>query len=209
MTHPVPDGDVLIHCGDMTGRGRELEVIDVANWMGGMPHRHKMAIAGNHDGALERDTGYLRQVFSEYGILYLQDTAVDIRGVRFWGAPWTPNFCNWHFMPDRYGSELRAKWALIPDDTQVLITHGPPHGVLDYYIDPSYGMAHVGCELLAERIEQLPELRVHAFGHIHESQGKTVLVYDATGPMRQVDFINAAICDRNYDPVNAPQVVDL
>lgn len=208
MLHPIPDGDVLIHCGDMTGHGSDREVLSVAAWMKELPHRWKMAVGGNHDAALEGDNGYLRQAFADAGVLYMQDTAAEIEGVKFWGAPWTPNFCDWHFMPPRNSPELRLKWDLIPDDTQVLITHGPPHGILDAYVGEHYiakaGAVHVGCELLAERTFQMPALKVHVFGHIHEGYGRALVEAAST-----YEAVNAAICNRDYRPVNAPQVVEV
>lgn len=210
MAHKVPDGDVLVHCGDMTGHGTLLEHTKVAGWLGSFQHTHKLAIAGNHDAAAEQDEDAVRREFSREGVLYLKDTCLDLDGVKFWGAPWTPNFCDWSFMPERLGPELAAKWDLIPEDTEVLITHGPPHGILDAYSEPRYiekaGQVHVGCELLRARIERLPALRLHAFGHIHEGHGYEEVVLDNG---RKVRFVNAAICTRSYTPFNPPIVVDL
>lgn len=216
MFHPIPDGDVLIHCGDMTGHGSLPEVSAVARWLGDQPHKHKIAIAGNHDGACESDAGVVSMFFRECGVLYLCDNAVELDGVKFWGAPWTPNFCDWYFMPKRNSPELKAKWDLIPDDTQVLITHGPPHGILDAYVEPRYieraGAEHVGCELLRLRVAQLPILRIHVFGHIHEGYGSERARFGSrqqSGDAGLVTFVNAATCNRDYRPVNPPQVVDL
>src|ERR1035437_7388616 len=97
------------------------------------------------------------------------------------------------------GAEIASKWALIPDDVQVLITHGPPHGILDEVVSPRG--KDQGCEALRERIVSLPALRLHAFGHIHEAYGTF-----SEGGRR---FVNASICDYLYAPVNAPVVVDL
>ena len=211
MLHPIPDGDVLIHCGDMTGHGTLPQLSAVARWLGEQPHKYKIAVPGNHDAAAETDTGVIEMFFRECNVLFLIDKAVTLDGVKFWGAPWTPNFCNWHFMPRRNSPEMQAKWDLIPDDTQVLITHGPPHGILDEYIEPGYiedaGQDHVGCELLRTRIRALHNLKVHLFGHIHEGYGRVRVSREAGDPL--VEYVNAAICNRNYKPWNRPQAVDL
>jgi Icc-related predicted phosphoesterase len=110
-------------------------------------------------------------------------------------------------MPDRLSETLRLKWEKIPEDTEVLITHGPPHGILDttfHYSSDDLG--HCGCELLRARIEHLPKLRLHAFGHIHEGHGREDLVLDNNNRVR---FVNAAICTRSYNPYNKPQVEEL
>lgn len=211
MSHPIPDGDVLIHCGDMTGHGTLPQLSAVACWLGEQPHKYKIAIAGNHDAFCESNPPLTKELFWERGVDYLCDEEKIIEGVKFWGAPWTPNFCDWHFMPWRNSPEMQAKWDLIPDDTQVLITHGPPHGILDKYIEPHYieeaGREHVGCELLRARIRKLNNLKAHFFGHIHEGYGRVRVSREAGDPL--VEYVNAAICTRDYIPSNKPQVVDL
>jgi Icc-related predicted phosphoesterase len=193
----VPDGDVLIHAGDMTLRGTFEELEAFLWWFGALPHRHKLLVAGNHDLVFES-----RPTMAEWlvpaGITYLRDAGVTIDGVKFWGSPWQPWFFDWAFNLHR-GAEIAAKWALIPDDVQVLVTHGPPHGILDEVLRPPG--KHQGCEALRERIAALPQLQLHAFGHIHEAYG----TYEENGRR----FVNACICDFHYAPVNAPVVIDL
>jgi len=134
----------------------------------------------------------------ERGITYLQDSGCEIEGVKFWGSPWQPWFFDWAFNLER-GEQLRRKWALIPDDTDVLITHGPPAGILDLCPDGR----RVGCGDLRLRVEQI-EPMAHIFGHIHHSAGQ---VEPLVG--RRTRFINAAICDESYLPTNPVQVIGL
>jgi len=123
----VPYGDVLIHAGDFCGMGRSLEVIAFNEWLGTLPHPAKIVIAGNHDRPFERDPS--ARAFLTNAI-YLQDSEVTVAGIRFYGIPWQPAFCNWAFNLQR-GEELKRKWDIIPNGIDILITHGPPHKIGD------------------------------------------------------------------------------
>jgi Icc-related predicted phosphoesterase len=194
----VPDGDVFVHCGDFTMNGELPDVAEFGRWVGSLPHPHKVVVAGNHDRSFEDDlpAALAALDISHNGIVYLEDNALAIEGVRFWGSPWQPWFYDWAFNLRR-GPEIAAKWELIPDDTDVLVTHGPPVGILDYV---PRGQQHVGCTDLLARVAEVKP-RVHAFGHIHEGAG--VLERDGT------TFVNASICDEKYRPVNPCRIVDL
>ena len=194
-TMHVPAGDVLIHAGDLTKRGTVEETRAAAEWLERLPHEHKIVIAGNHDFLFERDPAAARALFTH--ATYLEDQAVVIDGVRFYGSPYTPEFFNWAFMLPR-GDALRAKWSHIPNGTDVLVTHGPPHKILDLTLHGD----RAGCEALAERVAELKP-RLHVFGHIHEGYGTQG---DASS---ETHFMNASICTFDYRPKNAPIVFDL
>lgn len=209
----LPDGDVLVVAGGFTKRGGHDELRTFNAWLGSLPHRHKVVVAGNHEFACEKlSPADTRKIL--YNAVYLQDSAERIDGVLFYGSPWQPEFGGWAFNLPR-GRELAKRWAQIPPETDVLITHGPPFGVLDVV---SRG-AHVGCEdLLLAVLRVRPA--VHIFGHIHESYG-TVDQYNAVGPYSErirffaqnafsmTRFFNAAVCDEFYAPCNPPQVIDI
>lgn len=200
----VPDGDVLIHAGDLSMMGREAEVQAFASWFEAQPHRHKVVIAGNHDWLFERSPEHARDLLGD--VTYLRDEATEIDGVTIWGSPWQPWFHDWAFNLRR-GAEIRAKWDLIPDDTDILVTHGPPFGHLDgvehpgwLEVDEAVAVEHVGCEELVVALGRVrPQL--HVFGHIHEGYGQSVL--------GETILVNASTCDADYRPVNPPIVVDL
>jgi Icc-related predicted phosphoesterase len=97
---------------------------------------------------------------------YLQDEAAEIAGLKFWGSPWQPWFHDWAFNLPR-GERLAEKWAMVPEDTEILVTHGPPFGIGDH----NGWEGHVGCDDLRKRVAQLQNLKLHIFGHIHESPG--------------------------------------
>lgn len=192
----IPDGDVLIHAGDCLGQGTVDNVEAFNHWLGGLPHRHKIVIAGNHDWAFQETPALARAALTN--AIYLEDSAVEIEGVRFWGSPWTPTFLDWAFMLDR-GEPLAEKWQRIPANTDVLITHGPPMGIGD---EVRFGgiTQNVGCADLLRRISAL-SLKAHVFGHIHEGYGEYEL-----GDAR---LVNASSCTERYQPSNSPIVVQL
>ena len=125
----VPDGDVLIHAGDATGRGTIDEIIAFNKWFANLPHRHKIFVAGNHDWLFETNNRYARSLLDS-SIYYLQDSSVEVQGLKIYGSPWQPRFFDWAFNLMR-GAELAEKWKLAPNELDVLITHGPPFGILD------------------------------------------------------------------------------
>lgn len=201
----VPDGDVLVHAGDASMQGSEDELRRFTDWLRGLPHPRKVVAAGNHDWLCQREPERAAELF--LGLDYLLDAGLEIGGLRFWGSPWQPWFLNWAFNLPR-GEALREKWDLVPPGTDVLVTHGPPRGLLDEVETLASRVlnaltapdGHVGCEDLRAAVERLAP-RVHVFGHIHEGYGQRRL----GGTL----FVNASSCDRRYRPVNAPIVVDL
>lgn len=197
----VPDGDVLIHAGDATNRGQIDEIAAFDEWFSGLPHEHKIFVAGNHDWLFEKSPKYAQSLLAK-NIIYLQDSAVEIDGLKFYGSPWQPHFFDWAFNLNR-GGELAEKWKLIPDDVDVLITHGPPNGILDAVSRGAF-VENTGCEELRTRIEEIAafgKLKIHAFGHIHCGYGEA----EKFG----IRFVNASNCDEDYLPTNPPIVVDL
>lgn len=184
----VPDADILIHAGDVTDRGEIEEVKRFNAHLGNLPHPVKIIIAGNHDFCFEREPEACAGLLTN-GI-YLQDQSLEIQGIRFYGTPWQPWFYDWAFNL-QWGSQIRAKWDLIPESTNVLITHGPPFGLHDQVIQGE----KAGCRDLLEAVERI-EPKVHIFGHIHEGYGVT--------KNENTTFINASICDESYQPRNEP-----
>ena len=192
----VPDGDTLVVAGDVTGRGTLPDLVRFLSWMASWPHKHKVLIAGNHDRCFQDKPDEVAGLLEPYDIYYLQDSAIILDGVKFYGSPWQPEFCDWAFNLQR-GDQLKRVWAKIPDDVNVLVTHGPPYGVLDF---AQYGRERVGCRDLADRIQDLKELDTHVFGHLHEDYGQVC--------KGDVQYVNASVCSLNYAPTNKPVVVD-
>jgi predicted phosphohydrolase len=189
----VPDGDILVHAGDATMAGKPAEIAAVNEWLGTLPHPVKLVCAGNHDLLFERNPPLARSLLTN--ATYLQDEPIEVMGLRFYFSPWQPRFFDWAFNLNR-GPAIRAKWDLIPHLLDVLVTHGPPMGLLDRN---DRGEC-CGCEELRAAVERVRP-RVHIFGHIHESYG----VQDYDG----IRYVNACTCDERYRPVNPPVVIDL
>lgn len=194
----IPDGDVLVIAGDSTMMGRKEEIGKFAAYVEALPHKWKIAIAGNHDWLFETKSRLAEKMMAQAGIEYLKDDSITIDGVKFYGAPWQPRFHDWAFNVDR-GPLIKKKWDLIPDDTNVLVTHGPPYGVLDQVADGP----HLGCEELRAALDRVMP-RLHIFGHIHDGYGQNNNVEGI-----DTHFINASICDESYYHANAPIVRNL
>ena len=220
MRHQLPKGDLLIHAGDISNRGGELDVTNFVNWFQSIEgYDTKIFISGNHDHCFEqinlphhkRDYDWLRHLIfeenlSQSDVTYLEDNFITIENpefskpIKIYGTPWQPEFYNWAFNLPRMGEELLEKWNQIPEDTDILITHGPPNGYGDLVNNWRQPNVNVGCELLMNRIGLLNPI-LNVFGHIHEGYG--VYTNDKT------TFVNASICTAGYEPTNKPIVIDL
>ena len=184
---PVPGGDVFIHAGDFTGGGSEQEVKSFADFVRRLPHKHKIVIAGNHDVSFERDKENALKWLGD-SCIYLENEGVEIDGINFWGSPIHPHFddtMTWVFGV-RWPAITKV-WEKIPTNTDVLITHGPPHGILDKMAE---GSNRPGCESLRSEITGRVKPKIHVFGHIHQSGG--------IEKIGETLFINAAVLDEGY-----------
>ena len=194
----VPDADTVIHCGDFCDFGQIKDAMSFLNWFNCLPHKNKIFIAGNHDLAFEKDSFIKNVLRYDYPQLtYLEDSGCEIEGVKFWGSPVSPRFFNWAFNRTR-GAEIRRHWDMIPLDTDVLITHGPPFQILDR-APRGNSYDHVGCRDLLDKIVLLSP-KLHLFGHIHADGGKSFV-----SGMNTI-FCNASIVSEDYSVTNQPQV---
>jgi Icc-related predicted phosphoesterase len=194
-TPHLPSADLLIHCGDICPRGEKLDFQIQLAWLLSMKAQFPKGMIlspGNHDCVVEEERAWAREMAMHHGVdLPVHERRV-IGDVTFFFSPYTPTFYNWSFMAD--DMILANKWADIPDDTQVLVTHGPAKYVLDEV--PS---GNVGSETLRQRVVALDMLKVHACGHIHEGAGHAFGLYQA---------INAAALDGRYHGYNPAYMVD-
>lgn len=194
----IPDGDVLICAGDITSCGQLSQLEDFSEWISDLPHRHKIAICGNHDWCFQKLNKRERALsIINRTAIYLEDSYTIIDGIKFYGSPWQPEFRSWAFNLPR-GKPLAQKWEMIDDDCDVLITHGPPYGYGDRLPD---GML-VGCEDLGARIRSLKSLKLSVFGHIHDAYGE----YVSDDGVR---YINASNATEEYDIQNCPITIDI
>lgn len=200
----IPECDFLIHCGDWCSMGYESEVRNFARWLNKQPARFIILTPGNHELEFERQLPASLQWFKEEApnTHLLIDQEVTIEGIKFYGSPQTLFFHDWAFNRQT-GEEIQRFWDAIADDTNVLITHQPPYGILDQtsYADGTLKPGNLGCYQLMDRIKSLKDLDLHFFGHIHAGGGRQV-------HMDGVSYYNTAICDERYAPTNPITVVD-
>jgi Icc-related predicted phosphoesterase len=186
----VPEGDMLIHAGDVSKMGKTKEITAFLDWFQQLPHPYKIFIAGNHDFFFERATTQEVEEILPENVIYLNDSGITIEGINIWGSPISPFFYNWAFNRHR-GEDIKKHWDLIPDSTNILVTHGPVAGVLDKTVHGD----SVGCADLKATVE-LIKPKYFICGHIHEAQG----VYKNEG----TTYINASMLDERYRLVNSP-----
>ncbi len=210
-------GDLLIVAGDWTRNDSEENLRVFEGWLlgeGCSKYKEIIVIAGNHD-----NTAY---EFKNYGLTphlqilpavkYLCDSGTEFQGFKIWGSPWTSTFpgmnphCNaFTFDTER---ELEKKWDLIPDDTQILITHSPGWNIHDRIKNPHDGEdSRKGSFSLCERIINLKNLRLHVCGHIHEGYGE-LQFYVPDRDYNNTFLVNASHVNEHYEPVNAPIRID-
>lgn len=231
MINLIPQGDILIIAGDLTGAGSRQEVEEFRSFIDQLHTSGRFEnivfIPGNHDRILHREY-YLKKghrfhkgitdPVSELesaqqaldhlpkNVYYLLDSAITLEGYRIYGTPWVEGIINWGFSIDEEG--LKEKWAEIPNDIDILISHMPPycHGDYEGYAMGGLGkqktFSHTGSKSLLEKSLQIQPL-VHVFGHVHEGYGASIR--DGFKTL----FINAATCDEDYHPIQKPIVLDL
>jgi len=205
----LPGGDLLLHAGDFMNSGyNPIEAIEFFKWFDEINnYDHKIFIAGNHDRWMENAPDEAEGILTGYKTIdYLKDDwivvgdddphSLNVKTAKIYGSPWQPEFYNWAFNLPRNGWELGQKWNNIPNDTDILITHGPPWGYLD--VTP-YGNLNVGCELLRVRVDELKP-KIHVFGHVHSGYG-----YYYNG---HTHFINASVLNERYNYENKPLTVE-
>lgn len=185
------DADVLICAGDITVGGTVKELLDFANWLGDLPYKYKIVVAGNHDYALEQQGGDLFAGWPD--ITYLEGKTYKIpNGPVIYGAPWQPRFTAVRMAFNRErGKEMAKTWAKIPLKTDILVTHGPPLLYGDYAFN-----AHLGDLALLERIKVVRP-KVHVCGHVHGGYGTHITKFGTV-------VINAANCTPKYNAGNVP-----
>lgn len=204
-------GDLLIIAGDITASNHIKQWKRFYDWVKGLAYEKVIYIAGNHDGWLEHCCNNVRQeelakefpedVSVDESLIYLCDSGTEYQGLKIWGMPWTPIFQNWHFMADSRTRE--EKCALIPDDTDILITHGPPMQILDC----TRRRLHVGCRHLRNALDRVKP-KIHIFGHIHEEYGYVHYKHHFAEEASTL-CINASVMNVEYDLVNAPWSITL
>jgi Icc-related predicted phosphoesterase len=205
MGDRLPEGDLLIHAGDFSGQGQKGEVQDFLKWLKEVSSKYTngiVFIAGNHDKSFDPKFNdeiskpeWLQDELAALpsNIIYLENSYTTINGIKIWGSPVTPWFHGdrWAFNKQR-GFDINDTWNQIPTDTDIIVTHGPIHGKLDFVLHDSH---YAGCEELRYKIKSVKP-KLHVCGHIHEGYG-----YDYDD---DTIYVNASICTGRYEPNNHP-----
>lgn len=213
----LPECDIAIFAGDATSLGHKHEVENFLNWYGKQYQcKHKVFIAGNHDKSFDKrfftqyedrdlfkqnehlgKPGWLVDMLDKarvvFQVHYLENSSVTLEGIKIWGSPITPSFYRqyWAFNADR-NEEIQAYWNKIPSDANIVVTHGPVHGKLDYI--PESG-EYVGCVDLKAKIEEISPM-MFICGHIHSGRG----VYNTEKTL----YVNPSILDNSYEVQGDP-----
>lgn len=182
----LPEGDVLVHTGDGTLYGSLSNVRELDNWFGSLDYKHIIYVPGNHDFCFAEGAG-----IKNAHVLINKEIVID--GVKFWGSPFSRRLGAFVFM--REDADLERIWELIPEDVDILITHGPPYGILDWSIRQD----HAGSKTLMERVDKVKPT-YHLFGHIHEGAGISI--------QNGIVFRNVSYVNEFYQPANDPIVID-
>ena len=207
----LPGGDLLIHAGDIMNSGyNKNDILSFCTWFQSLKqYEDKVFIAGNHDRLFENEPYEVEGYLKDYPLIdYLQDSQLTLYGdgpngdypegnIRIYGSPWQPEFYSWAFNLPKNSLQLAAKWEAIPDNTDILITHGPAYDTLDTVVGRFWD--NLGCNLLAERIAVVKP-KIHVCGHIHSGYG--YVFKDGT------HFFNAAVLDEQYEYTQKPMTFD-
>jgi Icc-related predicted phosphoesterase len=185
----LPEGDLLIHAGDISQIGTKDEIQNFLDWFAKTDFKYKVFIAGNHDFLFERDRRNAKNLIPS-GVFYLEESQIEIETLVIYGSPYTPEFFDWAFMK-KIGTEIKATWDKVPSHVDILVTHGPPKRILDRN---AYG-DYCGCAQLREKVLEVRP-KYHIFGHIHEAYG--IIEGENT------NFINSSVLDEHYLLANSP-----
>ena len=188
------NGDVLIHCGDMFDMfdNAEASIDAMDSWFGEQDFAVVLCTGGNHDTELQSALEYSPQPFRN--AVYLEGDSYVHNGLKFWGAPWTPDLPGHAFY--KSAREIKAAWTEIPADTDVLITHTPPRSILDV----SSSGATLGCAALLGAVTRIRP-QVHCFGHVHHSRGMKV--------QDETRYINASSVGRNVNGTHPATFIEI
>lgn len=189
---PPKQGDIFIHCGDWSTYGEMKESLAFFNWVEKLPHKHKILVPGNHDRWCEEMLPLATESAKKRGIILITEGLVTIEDITIYCSSYTPRFGRWSFMYPR--SSMR--WN-IPQDLNILVTHGPPYGHGD-----NVNHRHVGCLDLMHEVRRV-EPRYHVFGHVHEGYGRSVSDECST------KFINVASWDHHKNVMRESIKIEL
>jgi len=191
----LPDTDWILHTGDISSIGTLDQVSDFLDWFSKVGnYSFRCFIAGNHDWLYEKNS-YVAKSMTPDNVIYLENSEVVMDGIKIFGVPQQIEFYNWAFNVPKEG--MKKYWDAVPSDTNILLSHGAPFGVLDMTLEGK----NTGCEYLLKRLSELKQIKLEVHGHIHEARG----IFEGADGQK---IINASLLNRNYKMVNRPYIID-
>jgi predicted phosphodiesterase len=192
----LPGGDVLIHCGDLLSHGTYKEFYRELSILRDLKKDYQVVLycPGNHDFYVQENQSLVKEACLNAGITLLLDKRVIINGIKFYGTPWTPIFYDWAFNASH--AQQIELFSQIPEDTDILVTHGPAYGILDLTCHHE----KIGSQALLDKIQKLRNLKYHLFGHCHYSYGTSFIETENN----KYIAANCATCGEDYNPTNLP-----
>lgn len=151
-----------------------------------------ITISGNHSLIYEK----AKHLIPKLPVYYLENSGIELNGMKIWGSPYSTQFGQWAFMDT--DARLQQYWEKIPNDTNILLTHGPAYGILDW---SRFGHEHTGSKTLLNKIESLKELKIFHSGHIHSEYG--IMKYN------NITCINGSYLDDYYKIKNKPHYLEI
>lgn len=201
--NPEP-ADILVHSGDALNSGSKTDLIEFRQQLVRIKDNYSdiVFVAGNHDWEFqhrpEESKAFLKELIPNIHVL--QNESIELFGLKFYCSSDQPIFYDWAF--NKSSHELLHSYSNIPEDIDVLVTHCPPKGTLDYVINKWNPKGqNVGSQELAIHIPRLKQLKAHLYGHIHYGYG----MKEQNG----VVYSNASICDEQYRAVNKGNIIEL
>ena len=198
----VPNGNVLICAGDFSYMGNPAEIQDFIGWLNEQPHKHKLWIAGNHELGIENFPHNAEAIDNKTGATYIHDKVIEIERLKFFGCNFTPEFNNWAFNLTEKQSKIY--WENAPE-ADVIICHGPPHGILDK-VTPEYRVERsLGCEYFKQYLERVKP-KVAIFGHIHGGFGHETITWDDES---KTECYNVSVMNEQYQLTNSTTIIEV
>lgn len=208
MINLPTDIDCIVHCGDSTNYRElyknEIEFEDFLDWYSNLDIKYKILNAGNHDSHLTKK--YNKDKVKEAGIIYLEHEYYEIEGLKLFSSPYTPLFGDWSFMIDR--SKLSRYWEVLEEGIDLLVSHGPPKGILDIAEKRDGNIEFCGDSALWKAVNKVKP-KYHVFGHIHDNHN---IINNGIRIVNDTTFINCSMVEDGkftQGIINKPIIIEL
>ena len=195
----LPKADGIVFAGDLCAMSTITEIVSFITWFSKLQYKYKIIVAGNHDIQIHSMLNWFLGLLTNTGIIYLQDSGINLKDKKIYGTPWSPIFMNWAFM--LYSDELEYYYNKIPNGIDLLISHCPPYGILDTsYNVVKMDLEHYGSKELLSVVTKVSP-KHHIFGHLHDGYGDIKI--------NNTHYYNVSICNDSYNPIGKVTIIDI